>query len=41
MSMSLRDHLRKGSDHWNQFIETYDEDTINFSWASLKGILLI
>jgi hypothetical protein len=34
--MSLREHFRKGSSHWNQFIETYDERLINFELGVFK-----
>jgi uncharacterized protein YjbI with pentapeptide repeats len=36
MSMSLRDHFRRGSDHWNEFIETYEEQNINFELGVFK-----
>jgi hypothetical protein len=36
MTMGLRDHFRKGADHWNEFIETYEEDSINFELGSFE-----
>ena len=36
MSMSLRDHFRKGSEHWKQIIETYEEESIDFELGTFK-----
>lgn len=36
MSASLRDHFRKGAEHWNKFVETYEEELIDFELGTFS-----
>src|SRR5437762_8262487 len=33
---SLRDHFRRGPAHWNEFIDSYECETINFQGGTFK-----
>jgi len=36
VSASLRDHFRKGAEHWNKFVETYEEELIDFELGTFS-----